>query len=354
MAFNSSRQSRPSTIVTMQPTIPKGATSEQYPDGWTACLVDPCIVRQIHATPGFPRKLQRPPKKNYEIRPVDGKGLAMFATEDIDVGELIVCERPLVLVQTTVDLPDQLRNTNVELSEESLRQAVITNLERRLESLVDQMDAKFREQYLALVNAHHDGSGPLLGRLRTNGFASPDFDIPDGGQHRFSFVSNEMSRVNHSCCPNSEYSFDMSSFGMELRATRLIAKGTEISISYCDQTGLYSERQEALVSYDFTCDCPACKDHVSSDRFRKLLGGPLERILSNRKTTLDEVLRWIKRIEDFGLESTWAYVDCLQFVEKKYQSKGKKEKVKYYRNKAYKHTLAIAGKAEALQSMILP
>ncbi|KAL4244720.1 hypothetical protein ABKN59_010198 [Abortiporus biennis] len=303
----------------------------------------------VLATPGFPQPLQHPTKKKYNIRAVDGKGLAMFATDDIDVGELIVCERPLVMLQQLVDLPMSfIRNS----SKEAIMQAAMKKTERRLESLIAKMHSKFREQYMSLVNSHHhDGSGPLHGRMRTNAFGMRDFYNPEGEKHTCSVVGNEISRVNHSCCPNSNFSFHRPSFAMELRATRYIPKGTEITVNYCGRLEPCKDRQKLIQHYGFTCDCPACKDPISSDNFRDVLVRTVDNMLKNDRTTLEDVLIFITKIEDFGLEGTWYYIRCLLFVEQSYRMKGMKEESKAYRNRVYKHTLALAGRGDVMHAI---
>ncbi|KAI0785769.1 hypothetical protein C8Q75DRAFT_808987 [Abortiporus biennis] len=343
-------------IITTQPGIQIDATPEQNPDGWTECMVTPSIKREIMATPNFPQPLQRPSKTKYEIRSVEGRGLAMFATDHIDVGELILCERPLLMAQAMArgqDVPvavtDEL-DPEAENDPELVRQIIFQEKERQLETLVGNMHPKFREQFMALANSHeHDGSGPLFGRLRTNGFGAPGFFDLEGEDHPYSMVGNNISRINHSCCANTKFTFYRPSFGMELRATRLIPQGAEITIPYCDILKPYLDRQKALKPYGFSCDCPACSDLFSSDQIRAVSVNSIG--LENDRATVEEVLGWMKRFEDFGLERSRQYIECLRFLRDKYKDQGNLAEVKIYRNKLYKIVLATMGKERVMAVM---
>ncbi|KAI0785782.1 hypothetical protein C8Q75DRAFT_735278 [Abortiporus biennis] len=322
-------------------------------DCWTECLVHSHIKEQLSAIPGFPLPLQRPSTRKYMIQPIEGKGLAMVATEDIDLGELILCERPLTLFSRLTDLRQYSIQKDVQFTKELSDQICLTDTETKLSMVFAMMHPKSRDQYVSLANSHQtDGSGPLTGRLRTNAFEAPfqDFGLY-GETYSYAVVGHDISRCSHSCCPNADFNFDIPSFGMGLRASRLIPKGTEITVHYCDILDSYLDRQKALKPYCFACDCPSCKDPISSDNFRRILLDRLPNILNSKKTTLEEVLVWLKKIEDFKLQSVWGYIHCLKFVEKKYEQKGMMEEAKFYRNELYKHVLVKVGKQKVMQSL---
>jgi hypothetical protein len=66
------------------------------------------------------------------------------------------------------------------------------------------------------------------------------------------------SMANHSCDPNSWWTFNGCEF--QLRAARDIPKGTELTISYIGVTGNYHFRQENLLAdWGILCACSLCK-----------------------------------------------------------------------------------------------
>jgi hypothetical protein len=76
-------------------------------------------------------------------------------------------------------------------------------------------------------------------------------------------------KMNHSCDPNVIVLFRRSSFGRlhplvaHCVALRDISRDEELTISYIENGGSYSERQLALSSYGFTCRCTKCQRETS-------------------------------------------------------------------------------------------
>ncbi|KAK7460843.1 hypothetical protein VKT23_008774 [Stygiomarasmius scandens] len=69
-----------------------------------------------------------------------------------------------------------------------------------------------------------------------------------------------------SCRPNAERDWDSPTFSLQLRASKPIKKGEEITITYIsDVTDPTKERQRQLASYGFTCTCEACSNPKLSD-----------------------------------------------------------------------------------------
>ena len=74
----------------------------------------------------------------------------------------------------------------------------------------------------------------------------------------------------HSCLPNAEQAIHGLSEGLklELRATRLIPKGSQVQISYTDLLAPTPVRQfELMNSKLFLCACPRCEDPTELDTF---------------------------------------------------------------------------------------
>lgn len=77
----------------------------------------------------------------------------------------------------------------------------------------------------------------------------------------------KLAAVNHSCQPNAE-AFFFGHGNLSLLATKALAAGDEVCISYIDHEQNTAYRKAALESYGFTCDCPRC-----TPRKRKVSAG---------------------------------------------------------------------------------
>lgn len=78
-------------------TLPQSSKDSIKRDGETECMCTGWFKRTIVSTPGFPSPIIHPEKVVYEVREVEGRGMGVFATEDIGAGDLIVAERPLLV-----------------------------------------------------------------------------------------------------------------------------------------------------------------------------------------------------------------------------------------------------------------
>lgn len=168
-----------------------------------------------------------------------------------------------------------------------------------------------------MANSHtEDGSGPILGIIRTNGYQVPRlYDNGHEGDNTraYTAVLKVMSRVNHSCSPNTDHRFNMASLSFELRAVRDIKKGEELFYSYCDIYQTKSERAEELAPYGIVCVCPGCvgatkeTDSLRSElakRVGKIQVGHLVWLKDqSRPNVLAASLKLIAEIEKEGLHS---------------------------------------------------
>lgn len=119
----------------------------------------------------------------YEVKPSDGKGLGVFATRDIAVGELILAEKPLVVASD------------------------LKHVEEALGRLTDEQKGQYRE--LVSKGSAGDANGSANGSDSTTNDESAAFKrlaIPlarpgtEGNEPFGVFVI--ISRINHSCTPN--------------------------------------------------------------------------------------------------------------------------------------------------------
>lgn len=193
-------------LFTTQPPQTLGMKVADFPDNWTECMIMSNLKRKILATPGFPKALQRRKDgKKYVIREAEGKGLEMFATADIDPGELILDERPLLvfpLIHKDSFAPTRYFAKDTPHDEKV--QTLMADQERNLTMAFARMEKENREAYIALANSHeHDGSGPLLGAARTNVFGiTSELIGEDGDEERlgqYGAVMNDLSPLPGAC-----------------------------------------------------------------------------------------------------------------------------------------------------------
>jgi hypothetical protein len=196
--------------------------------------------------------------KLYEIKPSPGKGLGVFATQDIPAGKVIVQDKAVM------QLPGGL--SNLSLTEE----AVVKALKK--------LSPKDQARFLALHEGSRNVPGKHLRIYKANLFMSPDFA---GNGDMRSFIPLEMSRINHSCVPNSGWT-DING-PVELLAMKNIRKGEEIFHIYND--GLHGmsnvHRDKVLYCYyGFHCTCPTCSQP------------PEKRLIHDARRNLIHYLSW--------------------------------------------------------------
>lgn len=129
-------------------------------------------------------------------------------------------------------------------------------VESYLQILFARLPHEHQVQFSNLDNCKNSReAGPHLGRLRTNGFTFSPY--PNSPPHAGIFPT--FSRCNHSCGPSALAHFNYSTWAIELRATRTIKAGEEITISYVDvlQASL-GRRVQLATTYNFTCSCNWC------------------------------------------------------------------------------------------------
>ncbi|KAJ7782629.1 hypothetical protein B0H16DRAFT_1446935 [Mycena metata] len=250
-------------LFTSLPNIP---LDEHDPDNWTSCLLQVATKAQIVDTPGFPRPLLHPPKPRYHIGPTPNMGLAAFSSCALKMGDLILSERALLIAPAHLFAED---NFPEDFTDAQLHQAVFAQAEARLQVAYDRMLPENQKAYMALANSHlQDGSGPILGVMRTNGVNAAPLTRPGDPPMPYSATCKEISRLNHSCSPNTAAEFDMPSFSFRLFAIRDIAAGEELTYTYTDTSASAAVRQKILEPYGFRCTCRACLDPRLSDARR--------------------------------------------------------------------------------------
>jgi hypothetical protein len=305
------------------------------PHGTVQCLVPSQFKARILSTPGFPKaplqvSTQRLGMKEMgtgnELKPRQGirdaPQIGVFTEEDIEAGELLVDERPIMIVSQKGETPNIPNLTRTEL-----QQIMTDRMNKCIEIAGGRMDPVKQSSFLFLKNSHTEGmvaGRPFLGRVLTNVLECG----LDWGGTRYGGVCTILSRVNHryvfrlladslegldllsatSCSPNTAYTFDPVSLSFQLWAVRKISAGEELTFAYADLAADYAERLEPLLRYGFICTCPACLEPKQSDIRRRAA-------LDTKARTLEEIKQWIKSktaSDDFLIAPAMKHLEMME------------------------------------------
>ncbi|GAA6009933.1 hypothetical protein JCM10207_002163 [Rhodosporidiobolus poonsookiae] len=224
-----------------------------------------------------------------------GAGLGAFATEDIDLGRLLIAERPLCAWPNGIG-------------------------QAEARELFDRMSDRQKEVFMSLT----DGGEATQGRLdeirvrrACNGFSLPVPGVDGSEGKNVGFVFPKIAST-----PNATQVMNWTTLRLELYAITPIPLNTEITIEYLPSliTLTHSERRSALrTSFGFTsCLCPTCTASpaqiAASDARRmeiKRLVGTLRGGVKDRKRTLEGMERirvlceeeGVRGLPDFGDEN---------------------------------------------------
>ncbi|TCD67248.1 hypothetical protein EIP91_000325 [Steccherinum ochraceum] len=328
-------------------------------DGQSECLITGYLKRKIALTPGIGSPLPRVEAKTHQIVDAPGQGVGMFAYRNIAAGELILAERPLLVLPSVARMIRQQPANAPELTPAQTMRIMQEDTEKLYELAVERMQPGRREAFEKLKNSHlHDGSGPIMGRMRTNGFGFEEMrDLPRNGKpgETFVIICDELSRLNHSCGPNTHRYWDMATFSVQMRAIRDIKKDEEITATYCQDMESFEKRKKNLAPYDFQCACPACIDPKTSDARRKQIHAV---VMANglgffweknfevpKKTVVKPLLDAVGLCEKEGLESTIEHGFLLFVLMKTYAAKGDVANMRVYARRYSVWRLACLGTA---------
>ncbi|KAK0236715.1 hypothetical protein EDD85DRAFT_790477 [Armillaria nabsnona] len=317
-----------------------------FPGGWTQCLISGYLNRRLKHISGFPRPIKQTGDK---------------------MGDLIVDERPLMVVSLSPNGVPVIRMKE-GLTPEEKHQYLLYQSEGVVHSVFVRMSEESKKVFKGLHNSHlHDGTGPILGVVRTNGYDLED-DLKDETKEtekllestpddlkckvgRYTSVFKDLSRVNHSCSPNTHRKFYMSSFYMQLRAARDIEAGEEIFTNYTGILRPAAERAEDLGIYGIKCTCGACLDPAKSDPIRAaVLNRPCVIVPKRRETGarpdawIDPAVQTLTRIEEGGLEGSEEYYKTLHQLYNAYMHQNDEKKALMYGEKLWMANLAAGEK----------
>ncbi|KIK59025.1 hypothetical protein GYMLUDRAFT_202001 [Collybiopsis luxurians FD-317 M1] len=314
-----------SYIFTTVPPMATGVNLVDAPGGWTECCISGHVKRVIYETPGFPRVPLSPPNgKSYRIGKADGKGLGMFATRPIRAGDLILDERPLLVCPNGLTIGSLLSLDILDttaLSDEQQRQIILHEWGKHIKIACDRMLPGNRKAFMELFNSHeHDGTGEIIGRIRTNGIQCNLKERP-GAPLAYAAIYKDISRINHCCGPNAMWKWHINSFSLRIYATRDVGVGEEVTCAYCDTMAAAAERAASLAPYGIIpCKCsPSCSDEAKSKiaderraRFRStpiVLKPPVAPPKAGKAKDgwAQPAIKLLQEMEEEGLEGTVPY-----------------------------------------------
>ena len=117
----------------------------------------------------------------------------------------------------------------------------------------------------------------MMGIFQTNSIPIREYDKLKG-KDLGAAVYKYASRINHSCKPNVVWSFNQAKKMKEVRATKPILAGQEVTACYIDPLNMAEDRQKLLSGkYNFTCSCEICslptEKLKENDRLRREILG---------------------------------------------------------------------------------
>ena len=174
---------------------------------------------------------------DYEVRTIANKGRGIVALRDYAPYELVLTEAPVASVAAMTPFHKQCA--------EAVHGAEAMTKAARLAHKVQE---QVPDEFVAAVRRLAGGDVSLHRACQLNSFGNDDGDAS---------LFMTASMFNHSCLANCFMDTVMQRSGIEVRTSRPVAAGEEMTLTYCDLTD--RARGAALEDhYGFKCDCAAC------------------------------------------------------------------------------------------------
>ena len=233
----------------------------------------------------------------YEIKHIKGHGSGLVARRDISRGTRILAEAPImqIYMKSPSSIVEQVQTHFDRLAQDDKRsceslhcvdfECVVPQAEKEVLTFRHFASEKERETVYRLMAVFY-----------TNQF-SLDFLSP-----HTSGLFAKISRINHSCIPNTQWSYNQKLGRLTIHANRDITAGTEITITYKPtDTQTYEQRKRDLLVYGFECDCEACNDRETSDGRRARMADLDDKIAKymDGAPTNDEYRCALEMVEEF-------------------------------------------------------
>ncbi|KIM38871.1 hypothetical protein M413DRAFT_75533 [Hebeloma cylindrosporum] len=316
-------------------TIPARFDERPDPDGHSEWIAHAPTMKKVPNAPGYPQPVPKPPGnvKLYTVKSTATMGKGVFVTRDIRMGEMIFAERPLLVVPSSMTVSGIEVNNDSHKNRVDFTKIILSQQEKQLEAAVARMDPDRRAKLMALTNSctgSGDGGGPINGIVSTNAYAVMNLWDVDPGEGipselcYYGAVCDVGSRINHSCLPNVDHGFNLSSFSMLYFAMRDIKAGEQLFYSYCPGERSASERKALLeTSYGIEqCICAACINATpETDALRKTFHARVQeysttcaallRLPKFPVEFLDDLLRYQRAVFEEGLDWSEKYSTAL-------------------------------------------
>jgi len=182
------------------------------------------------------------------VREVEVKGKGLVAIRNISAGTVIITEDPLIIVNKKdeqdvgFEVPgyEQFKKMDPVKKHELMELYDPKEKKNNFDRHEDLEYAKFCRivagNYVSINNKDHPGDKDVAG------------------------VFKQLSRINHSCSPNSFAEWEAGSVTHSVRAARMIKKGEEVTSSYLgSKDGAREDRRKDLLdTWHFHCGCEVC------------------------------------------------------------------------------------------------
>ncbi|KAJ7627141.1 hypothetical protein FB45DRAFT_795337 [Roridomyces roridus] len=301
----------------------------------TVLIAEPIIAEIISSQPDFPLPMEDPGEPTYEIRQTKDMGLGMFAVRALKPGELVLSERPALI------FPTETASSSAIVAKQEIEAA--------FEVALDEMPTENRVAYRKLakgVDVPH--AGDLLRIATANNFHLPE-KLPGGPTERWKLgdyraVYLDISRINHSCLPNTIAEFDFASFSFVVHVARKISPGEEITIAYIGLLAAPKAERNRQLSFCMpACKCVACTNPAPSSDFAReavasLRAWGIIRYLADNLDTpakaFADMHQCLENIKDEGLQSITTYPLMLDICARIAAMVGDTELADKYRREA--------------------
>lgn len=171
----------------------------------------------------------------YSVEVILRKGLGLVAAKDLVRGRQILEEAPMITY-------------NIDTMERALVQLPNRITEASLESRIREIPEEMQKIFYSLHNAKDDATSHT-GRLLTNAL---QFDDHEKG------VFPIISRANHSCNPNCQFSWNPLTMKGALYCIKKTFKGEELTVAYSHDGPTYMRQPKLRENYGFLCQCEIC------------------------------------------------------------------------------------------------
>ena len=193
----------------------------------------------------------------YKVDNIQGKGLGWIALEDIKVGTLICKEKLQFVYKEPFKIWNLMEAFSSMSKNDQQKFLELSNVFLDLDSLPDDRKRRYFDWKNTAESQCNYDSDLVLKIMSIH--SSNGFNGYDAVGIRVGEVGIKISRINHSCGPNSQH-FKNNEGEMEIRATSKILEGQEITINYISSLENFKERQEFCLNLGFVCSCEVCQD----------------------------------------------------------------------------------------------